>query len=367
MNTENQQQQPSQVTLEDIFKEVTEKAVSTETSPQEGDAAVLPKLPEVADLTTPTVGVKEEVATTPTAASEYSNKIKSFIDAKLLENFEITIDGEETFLADIDIKDEDTYNLILEQVKAEKEKQFKESYISKEGIDETTEKLIEIRKAGGSIREILKENVDAIEQLQNLKSLIEGDDDKAREQVSINILVQNLQQKGLSNKVINAQIQDYIDNGVLEEEAGSILNRHLSSHNQAIEDKRSAELARIEQEKEDSKTFKKTLNQQYKGWDIPDNIQKVLVENATKTDEYQISNTDKLYFESRKNPELFAKVNFFLNNPQEFEKWISGKKVLESKRDHVRSSISINTSKTKPVRTYDSNNLDEIGEQVFNK
>jgi hypothetical protein len=358
---ENSQQQPQMVSLEDIFKEVT-----SQEPPKTEEKVTLPTPPEtpkVEDLvTTPTQPTVE-----PTRTSDYSSKIKTFIEAGLLEDFEINVDGQDVFLSEVNIEDEDTYKSLLDQVKAEKDKQLKEKYISKEGIDETTEKLIEIKKAGGSIKEILQENVEAIETLQSLKAVLDEGEDKQKEQVAINILAQDLRQRGLSDKVINAQLQDYIENGVLETEADKILSTHLNLHKQAIEEKRQQELDRINQEKEESKNFKKTLNTQYKGWELPESLQKVLVENATKTDEYQVSNTDKLYFEARKNPELFAKVNFFLNNPLEFEKWISGKKVLEAKKEHVRSSITINTSKTKPTRSYDTNNLDDIAEQVFNK
>jgi hypothetical protein len=361
---ENSQQQPQMVSLEDIFKEVTSheppKTEETTTLPT---SPVIQEAPKVEDLvTTPELPTAE-----PVKPSDYSSKIKTFIEAGLLEDFEINVDGQDVFLSEVNIEDEDTYKSLLDQVKSEKDKQLKEKYISKEGIDETTEKLIEIRKAGGSIKEILQENVEAIETLQDLKSVLEDGDDKQKEQVAINILAQDLRQRGLSDKVINAQLQDYIESGVLETEADKILSTHLNLHKQAIEEKRQQELDRINQEKEESKNFKKTLNTQYKGWELPESLQKVLVENATKTDEYQVSNTDKLYFEARKNPELYAKVNFFLNNPLEFEKWISGKKVLEAKKEHVRSSITINTSKTKPTRSYDTNNLDDIAEQVFNK
>jgi hypothetical protein len=360
------QQQPQQVTLEDIFKEVTTPA-SQEAPKEETEVVVLPA-PPVQVVEAPKVENLETTEETSTKPSEYSSKIKTFIEAGLLEDFEITVDGQEVFLSEVNIEDEDTYKTLLEQVRAEKEKQISEKYISKEGLDETTEKLIEIRKAGGSITEILKENVQAIETLQNLKVVLEEGEDKQKEQVAINILAQDLRQRGLSDKVINVQLNDFIESGVLESEAEKILNAHLDLHKQAIDQKRQEELDRINQEKEENKNFKKNLNQQYKGWSIPENIQKVLVENATKTDEYQMSNTDKLYLETKlKNPELFAKVNFFLNNPQEFEKWISGKKVLEAKKDHARSSITINTSKTKSRTNLDTNNLDDIARVVFNK
>ena len=142
----------------------------------------------------------------------------------------------------------------------------------------------------GDISEILRENVQAIDQLSNLRNTLDSVDveDKDKEQLAINIVAQNLQQKGLSNKVIQAQIEDFIETGSLETEANTILDSHLELHGQAIEQKKQVELERVEKEKEDFKIFKKTISSTYKEFGLPDAIQKVLVENATKLDEYKI-------------------------------------------------------------------------------
>ncbi|MDF9446149.1 hypothetical protein P5Z58_13495, partial [Limosilactobacillus mucosae] len=71
----------------------------------------------------------------PPKKSTYSNKIQTLLDTGFLENFAITIDGEEVHLADLEINDEDTYNTLIEQIKSEKENKLKENYISKEGLD----------------------------------------------------------------------------------------------------------------------------------------------------------------------------------------------------------------------------------------
>lgn len=363
----NTQQQPRVVNPEDVFKmafsntEETTQQSTTELPLPPTDTTAPPVI-EPSNVTPPT---EEQPA--QEVKTDFSKKINEFIGAGLIEDFAITVDGEEVYLSEVDIKDEDTYNTLLEQIKSEKEKQLKEKYIPKEGLDSTTEKLIEIRKAGGDITEIIKENVAAIDQLQRLKNTFEEGEDKEKEQLAINIVAQNLQQKGLTDRVIQVQLQDYIESGVIEDEANKILDSHLELHSQAIEQKKQQEIERASREKEEAKVFKKTLSTKYKEWNIPESITKVLVENATRADEYQITNTDKLFFDAKQNPELFAKLNFFLNNPQEFEKWVSSKKVLEAKKEVVKSSITINTSKTRPTRQTNINNIDDLAEQAFNK
>ena len=361
---ENTQQQPQVISLNDISEKLfgeTQEATTPTIAEQ-----MVQELPTVE---TPPPTVNEIATEEPKTVTRYSEKIKSLIEDGFLEDVSITLDDKEVFLSDIDIQDKDTYNTILENIKADKKKQREEKYISIEGLDETFLKVVEARKAGGNVNEIIQENISATDQLSNLRNALDSVEvaDNEKEQLAINIVAQNLQQKGLSQKVIQAQIEDYIDSGSLENEATSILDGHLQLHNQAIEQKTQLEFQRIEKEKEDFKAFKKTISSTYKEFGIPDSIQRVLVENATKLDDLKISNTDKLYFETQqKNPNLFSKVNFLLHNPEEFEKWISGKKVTEAKKEIIKSSIVINTNKKRESKG-SSTTLEEISENLFNK
>lgn len=358
-----EQQQPQTISLADIANRTFGEAQET---PAPLAEQVLPTPPAPADVTPPTI---KDVVETPepvkptVSVSDYSKQIKSFIEAGFLDDVSITVDDQEAFLSEIDIKDEETYKTILSSIKEEKDKLRNEKYISKEGLDETFLKVIETKKAGGDISEILRENVQAIDQLSSFKNALDSVDveDKEKERLAINIVAQNLQQKGLSDKIINAQLEDYIESGTLETEANAILDNHLELHSQAIEQKKQVELQRAEKDKEDFKTFKKELTSKYKAENIPDNISKVLIENATKLDEYKISNTDKLYFEAQqKNPDLFAEVNYLLNNREEFKKWVSGKKSFDAKKEIIKSSLVINTQRKKETNNRNGTSLEDI-------
>jgi hypothetical protein len=367
-----QQQPPQMLSLDEI---------ASKTFGEKQEEAIVPGTPQdivQPNIVTPTI---EELAggqqtntqppaDEPKTVTKYSEKIKGLIEDGFLEDVSITIDDTEVYLSEMDIQDKETYQTILENIKAEKAKSKEQDYISKEGLDETTQKLIEIRKAGGDITEILRENVQAIDQLTELKGILNGYEveDTEKEQVAINIVAQDLYNRGLSQKVVQAQIEDFIESGVIESEAAAIIDGHLALHNDAIEQRKNYELQRLEQERESYKNFKKTIASTYKSFGIPDNIQKVLIENATKQDELKITNTDKLYFEAQqKDPDLYAKVNFLLNNPQEFEKWISGKKSTEAKKEIIRSSIVINTNKKKEYKQSNNSTLEDIAANTFNK
>lgn len=310
-------------------------------------------------LLTPPTKEPEKVAEEPVKIStDYSNRLKSAINDGLIENFAITYNDQEVYLEDISDLTEEGYNEIISSWKAEKDKNLKEKYISTDSFDEQTKKLIEIKQAGGNISELIRENISAIEQLQQLKENIDN------EKVQINIVGHNLEQKGLSQKIIQAQISELIEQGELETEATSILNSHLAIHNDAIEQKRQSELQRADNDKEELKTLRKTLSSTYKEFGIPEGIQKVLVDNATKLDQDKISNTDKLYFEAIKDPKKFAEINLFLNNPEEFKKWISSKKVLESKLNTLKPLFSININNQKKAKL-SSNSLEDYADEIL--
>lgn len=305
---------------------------------------------------------KQEEPAPPTEQSDFSKRLKGLIEDGIIENFAINynVDGEdqEVFIEDIEDLTEEGYQQILQGWKQAKDEDIKSKYISVDGLDETTKKLIEIKRAGGDISEIIEKNVTAIDQLTKLKDNIDN------EQVQINIVAHSLQQKGLTNKVIQAQIKDLVDEGLLETEATTILDSHLSIHQSEIEKKRNEELQRIEKEKEDLKTLRKTLSSTYKEMNLPENLHKVLVDNATKLDQDKISNTDKLYFEAIKDPQRFAEINFFLNNPEEFKTFVSSKKVIKTKTDSAKSLFTVNIGKTNKPKT-SSNSLEDVADEII--
>jgi len=361
MENQNAQVVNSQELLASIFGETTQAPVTepivNQVEPTTKENAVEPKLE--------TEPVVEPPVSQTIISSDYSNRLKSDIKYGFLENFAITYNDKEVYLEDIEDLTEEGYQQILAGYRAEKEKERKEKYIPVENLDEQTRKLIEVKQAGGNISEIIKENITAIEQLEGLKANLNSDNSNLRENTQINIVAYNLQQKGLSKKLIDAQLQEYIENGVLEEEANTIIDSHLAIQADKIEEKRRDEFARIEKEKEELKNLRKNISSKYKEWGIPDNIQKVLVENATKLDNDKISNTDKLYFEAVKNPEMYAELTYFLSNPAEFKKWVASKKVLETKVENAKGLFTVNLNNTKKP-TLAKESLEDYADKVIN-
>ena len=65
-----------------------------------------------------------------------------------------------------------------------------------------------------------------------------------------------------------------------------------------------------------------------------------------------------------KDPKKFAEINLFLNNPEEFKKWISSKKVLESKLNTIKPLFSININNQKKAKL-SSNSLEDYADEIL--
>jgi hypothetical protein len=334
--TEQEAQKQPEVTADDVLKKLSlEDKEETTTEKKEG----------VSKIETEEVKEKTEPAPKKLPKNQYRDKLKSLIEDGLIENFQVTI-GEEgkevqTSLSELEDVDKDTYAYILATYKELKEKDLKEKYISKEGIDELTESLIELKQAGGDISSLIKEELQTVDILQQMKKNIDD------EQQQIDIVYHELKGKGLSDRVIQAQINDLTENFELEKTATEILDTHIEAYKQSVETKKKEQLERIAEEKEKEKQFKKEVSTFYKESKIPENIRGLLIENTTKRDNQGLTNTDKLYFDSINDPQKHAKVAFMLHNLDEFEKWISAGKVLQNQTKTASSIMRIDPTVVK--------------------
>lgn len=359
-NKQSVVEQVSADLLKDIFSAAGLGDKQEEPLPNKTQEEILSDPKPLSTITSEPEKVVEPIV--QSVSSDYSKKLKELLKDGIIDNFAINynIGGEDTevFLDQIEDLTEEGYREILKGWKTAKEEDINSRYVSVEGLDETTKKLIEIKRSGGDITEIIRENVTAIDQLTQLKENID------KEQVQINIIVHSLQQQGIKPSVIQAQINALIEEGALESEATTILDSHLSVHENAIEQKRLAEFQRVEQEKEDLKNTRKTLSAKYKEMSIPDTLSKVLIDNATKLDQDKISNTDKLYFEAIKDPEKYAEINFFLNNPEAFKKYVASPAVVQSKIASQKALFTVNIGRTNKPRV-SAGTLEEVADEII--
>jgi len=277
---------------------------------------------------------------------DWNYKLKTLIEEGLVEDVTVTIEEgteneQQVHLSELENIDEVTYKGILKMYKEAKKKELEEKYISVEGLDDTTKRLVELKKAGGDISELIKEDVQYIDVLTKMKESLDDENEQVR------IVYHELKNKGLSDRVIKAQIQELAENFELEDFAKKVVDREISAHEKSIEDKRKQQLEQIQKEKEEQKVFQKEISAKYKEWGVDENLRKLLTQNTTVRDENGLTNTDKLYFDSIKDPERHARVAFLLNNMEAFEEFITSKKVIKNQVKTVDSLFKLNLSNVK--------------------
>lgn len=344
--------------FDDIFKSVEDVQKQEEARPPVTEQQPIVEQKEEVVVEQPTITQEAP------KSSEYKNRLNQLIEDNFIENIAIAVvkengEKESVFLSDLEDVDQNTYQAIISNYKSAKDKERDEKYISTEGIDEVTKNLIAVRKAGGDITELIKNNVSAIDQWVSTKEQLSDNT-----QLQIDVVAWELKNKGIADSVVEAQIKHHIDNLELDSVAEKIVNSHISAHSQEIENKKNAELARVEQEKELQKQTKKAVSTYYKSQNLPENLQKVFIDNATKVDQSGMTNTEKLFFESTRTAEDLAEVTFFLSDREAYKKWVASKPVLKANIEGMKPIFELDLKNTKPTKRAPVT-VDENFEEVF--
>lgn len=289
----------------------------------------------------------------------YASKIKDYIEEGFFSDADIEVEdenGETVKIALSELKDvtPEMFTIIKEEQKRLNAEEIGEKYVSVEGLDERTKKMIELKKAGGDLSELIQEDI----QYTNVLAGIDLDN----EQVQENLVRQKLQSQGLKPKYIEAEIAEMKENLTLDTEAKQIVDNYNSYYDNLLEEKKKEQLSKIEVEKEQQKVFKKSLNEIYRELKLPENISKVLLDNSTKTDEYGLTNTDKLYFDAKADPKTYAELSFFLNNKEKFKEFLGIKVKNETKLDTVRKIISLSPKALKTSADTSNKKTNEVDE-----
>jgi hypothetical protein len=291
--------------------------------------------------------------------NKYASKIKDYIEEGFFSDADIEVENESGEIVKVslsELKDvtPEMFSVIKEEQKRLKAEELGEKYVSVEGLDERTKKMIELKKAGGDLSELIQEDI----QYTNVLAGI----DLSNEYVQEDLVRQKLKSDGLKPKYIEAEIAEMKENLTLDVEAKQIVDNYNAYYDKLVEDKKTEQLQRISEEREQQKVFKKSLNDIYRDLKLPDNISKVLLDNSTKTDEYGLTNTDKLYFDAKSDPETYAEISFFLNNKEKFKEFLGIKVKNETKLDTVRKLISLTPKALKTSADVSNKKTNEVDE-----
>lgn len=333
--------------LEDFF----EKEENTETP-----SATPATVPEVKE---PAKEAKKEAPAAP-KQSVYSDLIKDYIEDGDWTDGAIEIEDENGEVKQVnllDLKDvtPEQFKQIKAGQKALRDEEFKSKYISVDKLDETTRKIIEIKQAGGDTRELFQMQAEIVNPLDNL----DLEDERVHEYLVRQKLSANpdLDQDDIDNKVRKLKA-----NFTLDTEAKKIINEVNTNFTSVVEQKQKEHAAILEKVQEEQKTFKKQMTQTYKDLKLNDNIVKNLVENTSKFDEYGLTNVDKAFFESKKNPELFAKIAYLILDEKGFNEYQGVKVKNDVTKETLKTIFKISPKVSKANITAQDGSLESYFE-----
>lgn len=315
LNNEATPQSPETVTVEELFNETPQEPPVTIT--QEPPVIEAPK------------------------SNAFFDRAQFLIEQGFWEDYEIVTTneaGEEVTVAISEIKDfdEDLFEQIKEAQKEKKDEQLKEQYISVEGIDETTKKIIDLKKKGGDITEVLEVHKQYVSPLEQVDITNEAHQEwLVRQKLALN---PDLDQDDIENKVKKLKT-----NLSLDKEAEKIYTEFKSKYDEFLEQKIKEQEQLVQAQKEQEKQFRKSITEAVKKLEIKnDNVVRKIVDLASKTDEVGLTEADKKFYDIKQNnPEKFAKIALLLEDEELFNKIYGSKVALQTKAESTKKLLNL--------------------------
>src|SRR5690606_32173206 len=186
----------------------------------------------------------------------------------------VEIDGEEKKLSELESLDKEKFLQIKEVQKGIIEEERKSKYIDTDGLDEETLKLIDIKRKGGDIKELLHYEAEMVHPLRDL--------DLENEKVQSWLLSEQYRSQGMSDDAIQTQIAADKKNFVLDEKSRRVIDNINNSYKALIDNKAKEQDRLVSEEMEKQKSLKKELSEQFKKFNLKDGTSRRFLDSITK-------------------------------------------------------------------------------------
>ena len=239
-----------------------------------------------------------------------------------------------------------------------KEEDFKSKYVNIENFDETTKKMLELKRKGGDITQLIQAEAQIVHPLKDYNL----EDERVQE----GLVRQKLAHLGNEQDVIDFKINKLKKELNLDKEAEKVIKEINDSFDAYVEKESQRQLEELTAQKEKQKEFRKTMSDMFKTYDIEDNIRKSLLDSSTKNDDNGLSDVDKAFFEAKNNPELFAQVAFLLTDREAYNKYTGIKIKNKTNLDTVQKVYSLKKRESKgadPVIKQQKGGLEALFQQ----
>lgn len=342
--------------------------LNNESTPQAVEPVTVEQLFEEEPIveTAPPQTTEEPPVVEPSKSNAFYERAQFLIEQGFWDDYEIVTtneQGEEVSVPISEIKDldEDLFEQIKDAQKEKKEEQIKEKYISVEGIDETTKKIIDLKRKGGDITEVLEVHKQYVSPLEQVDITNEAHQEwLIRQKLALN---PDLDQDDIDNKVKKLKA-----NLILDKEAEKVYTEFKTRYDEFLQQKLDEQEKLIQAQKEEQKQFRKSITEAVKNLDLKnENVIRKIVDVASKVDEVGLTEADKKFFEIKQsNPEKFAKIALLLEDEELFNKIYGSKVALQTKVEGTKKILNLRprTASQEPQKSKPSSKEEEIFNQI---
>lgn len=294
----------------------------------------------------------------------YLDIVKEKLDSGEWEDLVIEDeDGNEVRLSELKDIDKDTFKALEKEIKTQKDTEFKEKYVSVDGLDEVKKRLINIVKEGDlELAKALFQNPAA---LQEPFQGYDADNDDHNEDV-----LDWYYQKALghSPKEAAALVKAAKEDLTLDVKAQKIVEYQRNQFYENLKNREQQILAEKAKEQETLKEYRKNLAAELKQEGLSENLTRKFVDVATKTDKTGNYEIDSIYDEWMSDPKKAKELIYFMLDKENYLKKVTSSVKKDVQLDTLkRIKIVQDGSKVEkqkkeesaPITPFETINFDE--------
>lgn len=272
-------------------------------------------------------------------------------------------DGNEVKLSELKDIDKDTFKALEKEIKTQKDAEFKEKYVSVDGLDEVKKRLINIVKEGDlELAKALFQNPAA---LQEPFQGYDADNDDHNEDV-----LDWYYQKALghSPKEAAALVKAAKEDLTLDVKAQKIVEYQRNQFYENLKNREQQILDEKAKEQETLKEYRKNLTAELKQEGLSETLTRKFVDVATKTDKTGNYEIDTIYDEWMSDPKKAKELIYFMLDKENYLKKVTSSVKKDVQLDTLkRIKIVQDGSKVEkqkkeepaPITPFETLNFDE--------
>lgn len=321
---------------QDTTKEEEEQAAP----PVESEVEEVEEEIEQEEVAQPATEIEEPVK--PAAPKEsqsnsyYKDLARKFIEKGKWQEATVDTEDGEVALSELEDIDEETFFAIQEQQDELAREDLNEKFISKEGLNDTALKIIELQKNGGDITEAMQVYKEYVHPLEGL--------DLDNERVQEYLVRMDLQKRGNDEDIIQTTIEKYKKNLTLDKKANEVIDFTNKAWDKYMEDQNLAAAETKNKKEEQHKEYIKTLKDSYKDLDLDNKLKNKFLQVASTRDENGEPEAVRIFREKLQDPKTANELLYFLLEPETYKKSIGAK---ENIKNNVETFRKINLVKSK--------------------